>query len=75
MSSSASTNYGTDGTTLLSTATSTYAGVTFDASGKITSGSPHTETVNADGSGSATFKNLQDTDGNAVNGSETWTCS
>lgn len=32
-------------------------------------------TVNADGSGSATFKNLQDTDGNAVNGSETWTCS
>jgi hypothetical protein len=32
-------------------------------------------TVNADGSGSATFKDLQDSDGNAVNGSETWTCS
>jgi len=32
-------------------------------------------TVNADGSGSATFKNLQDGDGKAVNGSETWTCS
>jgi len=31
--------------------------------------------VKADGSGSATFKNLQDSDGNAVSGSETWTCS
>jgi hypothetical protein len=32
-------------------------------------------TVNADGSGSATFKNLQDSDAKAVSGSETWTCS
>ncbi len=32
-------------------------------------------TVNADGSGSATFKNLQDSDEKAVSGSETWTCS
>jgi hypothetical protein len=32
-------------------------------------------TVNADGSGSATFKDLADSDGNAVNGTETWTCS
>jgi len=31
--------------------------------------------VKVDGSGSATFQNLEDTDGNAVNGSETWTCS
>lgn len=31
--------------------------------------------VKADGSGSATFQNLQDSDGNAVNGSETWTCN
>ena len=32
-------------------------------------------TVNADGSGSATFKNHQDSDEKAVSGSETWTCS
>ena len=32
-------------------------------------------TVNADGSGSATFKNLQDSDEKAVSGIETWTCS
>ena len=32
-------------------------------------------TVNADGSGSATFQNLQDSLSNAVSGSETWTCS
>lgn len=32
-------------------------------------------TVNADGSGSATFKNLQDSDAKSVSGSETWTCS
>ena len=32
-------------------------------------------TVNADGSGSATFKDLEDSDAKAVSGSETWTCS
>jgi hypothetical protein len=32
-------------------------------------------TVNADGSGSATFQNLQDSLSKAVSGSETWTCS
>lgn len=32
-------------------------------------------TVNADGSGTATFKNLQDSDEKVVSGSETWTCS
>ena len=32
-------------------------------------------TVNADGSGSATFQNLQDSNEKAVSGSETWTCS
>jgi hypothetical protein len=33
-------------------------------------------TVKADGSGSATFQNLQDEyTGAAVNGTETWTCS
>jgi hypothetical protein len=32
-------------------------------------------TVNADGSGSATFQNLRDSDEKAVSGSETWTCS
>lgn len=32
-------------------------------------------TVKADGSGSATFQNLQDSTGAAIKGSETWTCS
>jgi hypothetical protein len=32
-------------------------------------------TVNADGSGSATFQNLQDAQSVSVSGTETWTCS
>jgi hypothetical protein len=39
------------------------------------SGSVLSITVKSDGSGSATFSNLQDGDGLALSGSETWTCS